>query len=66
MKNPAGSAVGNPNIPAGKLMAEAIAGDAERFDMFAAVKHRNFPGGPLRTPALVLAMAYYKLRDRMG
>jgi gamma-glutamylputrescine oxidase len=51
---------------AGKLMAEAIAGDAERFDMFAAVKHRNFPGGPLRTPALVLAMAYYKLRDRMG
>jgi gamma-glutamylputrescine oxidase len=51
---------------AGKLMAEAIAGDAERFDMFAAIKHRQFPGGPLRTPALVLAMAYYKLRDRIG
>ena len=51
---------------AGKLMAEAIAGDAERFDMFAAIKHRQFPGGPLRTAALVLAMAYYKLRDRLG
>ena len=51
---------------AGKLMAAAIAGDAERFDMFAAIKHRNFPGGPLRTATLVLAMAYYKLRDRLG
>lgn len=51
---------------AGKLMAEAIAGDAERFDMFAAIKHRHFPGGPFRTAALVLAMAYYKLRDRLG
>lgn len=51
---------------AGKLMAEAIAGDAERFDMFAEIPHMNFPGGVLRTPALVLAMAYYKLRDRLG
>lgn len=51
---------------AGKLMAEAIDGDASRFDMFANIRHRNFPGGPFRTPALVLAMAYYKLRDRLG
>jgi gamma-glutamylputrescine oxidase len=51
---------------AGKLIAEAIDGDAGRFDMFADIKHRNFPGGPLRTPALVLAMAYYKLKDRLG
>ena len=51
---------------AGKLLAEAIDGDAGRFDMFADIRHRNFPGGPLRTPALVLAMAYYKLRDRLG
>ncbi|MDE0810176.1 MAG: FAD-binding oxidoreductase, partial [Alphaproteobacteria bacterium] len=50
---------------AGKLMAEAIAGDAERFDMFAAIKHRRFPGGPVRTAALVLAMAYYKFKDRL-
>ncbi len=51
---------------AGKLMAEAIDGDAARFDRFADIRHRHFPGGPLRTPALVLAMAYYKLRDRLG
>ncbi len=49
---------------AGKLVAEAIAGQAERFDLFAKLQHRNFPGGPLlRTPALVLAMLWYRLRD---
>ncbi len=49
---------------AGRLVAEAIAGDAERFDTFARIKHRSFPGGRLlRTPALVMGMAYYRLRD---
>jgi gamma-glutamylputrescine oxidase len=49
---------------AGKLVAEAIAGDASRFDVFARLKHLPFPGGKaLRTPALVLGMAYARLRD---
>ncbi len=49
---------------AGKLVAEAIAGDASRFDTFARVKHRPFPGGRLlRMPALVAGMAWYRLRD---
>jgi len=49
---------------AGKIMAEAIAGTAERLDLFARIPHRPFPGGrALRTPALVLAMFYYRLRD---
>jgi len=49
---------------AGQLLAEAVAGTAERLDVFARIPHRPFPGGPLlRTPALVLAMAYYRLRD---
>jgi gamma-glutamylputrescine oxidase len=49
---------------AGKLVAEAIAGTAERFDVFARIPHQNFPGGALlRRPALVLAMLYYRLRD---
>ncbi len=49
---------------AGKLVAEAIAGEAERFDVFARIPHRHFPGGALlRRPALVLAMLYYRLRD---
>lgn len=49
---------------AGKLVAEAVAGHAERFDLFTKLKRRNFPGGPLlRTPALVLAMLWYRMRD---
>lgn len=51
---------------AGKLVAEAIDGDASRFDVFARLRHRRFPGGAaLRTPALVLGMAYYRLRDML-
>ena len=49
---------------AGKLVAEAVAGTAERFDVFARIPHRDFPGGPLlRRPSLILAMLYYRLRD---
>ena len=49
---------------AGKLVAESIAGQAERFDLFTKLEHRDFPGGPLlRTPALVLAMLWFRLKD---
>ena len=49
---------------AGKLVAEAVAGTAERFDVFARIPHRDFPGGPiLRRPSLMMAMLYYRLRD---
>lgn len=49
---------------AGKLVAQAIAGTAERFDVLSKIPHADFPGGSaLRRPALVLAMLYYRLRD---
>jgi gamma-glutamylputrescine oxidase len=49
---------------AGELVARAIAGQAECFDLFARIRHHSFPGGALmRTPALVLGMLYYRLRD---
>ena len=52
---------------AGRLVAEAMAGDASRFDVFARLRHRAFPGGTLlRTPALVLGMAWYRLRDMLA
>ncbi len=52
---------------AGRLVAEAMSGDASRFDVFARLKHRNFPGGDrLRTPTLVLGMAWHRLRDMLG
>lgn len=51
---------------AGRVAAEAIVGQAERFDLFAQLQHRAFPGGDLlRTPALVLGMAWHRLRDLM-
>ena len=52
---------------AGRLVAEAISGDASRLDVFTRLRHRAFPGGRwLRTPALVLGMAWYRLRDLLG
>ncbi len=51
---------------AGRLIAEAIAGTAERFDVFARIGHHKFPGGALlQTPAHVLGMLYYSMRDRL-
>ncbi|NRR29185.1 FAD-binding oxidoreductase [Oxalobacteraceae bacterium] len=49
---------------AGQLAAEAIAGQAGRFDLLARLRHHAFPGGPaMRTPALVLGMLYHRIRD---
>ena len=51
---------------AGKLIAEAVAGTAERFDVLSGLRHRPFPGGTrLRHPLLVLGMLYYVLRDKL-
>jgi len=51
---------------AGKVVAEAIAGTAGRLDLFTRLQHRDFPGGKwLRTPALVLGMAYYRIMDAL-
>ena len=51
---------------AGKLAAEAIAGQAERFDVFARIPHARFPGGrAFRTPALLAATTWFRLRDML-
>ncbi len=51
----------------GKLVAEAVAGQAERFDVFAKLQHRAFPGGArLRMPMLTAAMSWYRMRDALG
>lgn len=52
---------------AGKLLAEAVAGQAERFDVYAKIRPRPFPGGKaFRMPLLVLALMWAGLRDRLG
>jgi len=51
---------------AGRVISEAIRGQAARLDIFEKIKHVPFPGGRVfRTPMLVAAMAWYKLRDAM-
>jgi len=52
---------------AGKIVARAIQGNAEQFDIMANIPSPSFPGGAyLRWPGLVLAMTWYALRDRLG
>jgi gamma-glutamylputrescine oxidase len=51
---------------AGKLLAEVVAGTAERFDIMADYPTHSFPGGTLlRWPGLVAGMLYYSLRDKL-
>lgn len=51
---------------AGKVLAEAMAGTAERFDVLASIAPPAFPGGAaLRAPLYVLGMLWYALRDRL-
>ncbi len=51
----------------GKLMAQAVQGQAEGFDLMAALPQPRFPGGVAgRWPMLVMAMTWYGLRDRLG
>lgn len=51
----------------GKLVAEAVAGQAERFDVMARLQHHAFPGGErLRMPMLAVGMSWYRLRDALG
>jgi gamma-glutamylputrescine oxidase len=51
---------------AGKILADAIRGDSERLDRFAALPCPRFPGGKiLRAPALAAGMMWHALRDRL-
>ena len=50
----------------GELMAEAIQGRSERFDLFASIPHNPWPGGKLlRTPLYVAGMLHAAMMDRL-
>ncbi|GAB6387184.1 FAD-binding oxidoreductase [Stutzerimonas marianensis] len=52
---------------AGKVIAEALRGQAERFDAFAHLPHYPFPGGQrFSAPLSALGALYYSLRDKIG
>ncbi len=51
---------------AGRLIAEAVSGTAERFDVFAKIKHLSVPGGnALHQKILALGMAWYRMQDSL-
>lgn len=50
----------------GKMLADLVLGDSERFDLFQKIPKMGFPGNSLlRWPLLVAAMSYYSIRDRI-
>jgi gamma-glutamylputrescine oxidase len=51
---------------AGRIMADAVAGSVEQFDLFANVKPFVVPGAATFTkPMVTLAMMYYQMKDRL-
>jgi gamma-glutamylputrescine oxidase len=50
----------------GRIAAEAVQGQAGRFDLMAGLPTARFPGGrALRQPLLVAGMLWFALRDRL-
>ncbi len=51
----------------GKILGEAVAGHAGRFDVWASLPNLPFPGGKVfRVPLTMLGAWWYGLRDRLG
>jgi glycine/D-amino acid oxidase-like deaminating enzyme len=50
----------------GEVMADAVAGTMERFDLFADMKHFRIPGTQwFGNQIIALGMLYYKMKDRL-
>ncbi|WP_299949796.1 FAD-binding oxidoreductase [uncultured Ruegeria sp.] len=55
-----------PTHMSGRILAEALVGDARRLELMAGVAHKPFPGGRMLRHALfATGMAYYKLKDEL-
>lgn len=51
----------------GEIMADAVAGTMERFDLFADMSHFRIPGSQwVGNQIIALGMLYYKVKDRLG
>jgi gamma-glutamylputrescine oxidase len=51
----------------GRVLAEAIQGDAARFSAFSRLPHHQFPGGRiLRVPFTAMGALWYQMRDQLG
>lgn len=53
-----------PAHMAGLVLADAIGGDLERFDVFERIRHWRLPGGRrFANPALAIGMLYHRLKE---
>jgi gamma-glutamylputrescine oxidase len=53
-----------PSHIAGKVVADAIDGDLERFEVFERIRHLRLPGGRwFANPALALGMLYFRMKE---
>jgi len=53
-----------PTHIAGRILADVIAGDSARFDVFERVRHLKIPGGKwFANPTLALGMLYFRLKE---
>ncbi len=51
---------------AGELIAEALTGQTDRFELLEGLPHNRFPGGKiLQRPLATLGLIYYAIRDRL-
>jgi hypothetical protein len=51
---------------AGEIMADAVTGTLERFDIFAGIGSTRFPGAhTFRKPLVTLGVLYHQIRDRL-
>ena len=51
----------------GEVMADAVTGTMERFDLFADMNHFRIPGTQwMGNQIIALGMLYYKMKDRLG
>jgi gamma-glutamylputrescine oxidase len=51
---------------AGRVVAQAMAGEPASFDLFAQLRHARFPGGPAwRRPALEIGMLYHRVLEML-
>ena len=56
-----------PTHMSGRILADVIANQAERFDLMARVQHWPLPGGNfIGQPLLMLGMLFYKIRDEIA
>lgn len=50
----------------GEIMADALAGTMEKFDLFAGMRHLRIPGSQwLGSQLIALGMLYYRLKDKL-